>query len=143
MKPSTSSNNSAARGSKIDSKLVASQNLLSYPRVLISLSNIMSRAVEDSKQGNDRTLHKEIGLVQRSHDKLAREMYRNTKAASNVSGAALEYTVRTMQVQERRAMALQGIRGEIAIERQVVRTFSTTRESRFSYYQSPLATKER
>jgi hypothetical protein len=122
MKPSTSSNN-AARGSKIDGKLAASQTLLSYPRVLTSLGNIMSRAVEDSKNGKDRTLHKEMGLVQRSHDKLALDMYQNTKAASNVAGAALEYTVRTMEVQERRAMSLQGIRGDAAVDRQIVRNF--------------------
>jgi hypothetical protein len=49
MKPSTSSN-IAARGSKIDGKIAASRALLSYPTVLTSLGNIMSRAVDGSKK---------------------------------------------------------------------------------------------
>jgi hypothetical protein len=122
MKPSTSSNN-AARGSKIDGKIAASRTLLSYPVVLASLSNMMSRAVDASKKGDNRKVHKELTLVKRSQDKLALDVYHNTKAASNISGVALDYTVRTMQVQEKRAMSLQGIREPAKIEHQIVRNY--------------------
>jgi hypothetical protein len=122
MKRSTSSKKQPPR-SMYDGKIAASRNLLKCGRVLKSITNIVSRVVDDQKQGNKRRVAKGLKLVQQVTAKLADEVHHNAKAASNISGVALDYTARTLEVQERRRMSLSGIRDDADIKLHVTSTF--------------------
>jgi hypothetical protein len=71
--------------------------------------------------GRARNASQHTALLQRSQAKIALVVPHNTNAASTIGDMALDYTVRAMQVQERRNMSRLGIRDADKIEHQVLK----------------------